>query len=183
MLLQYSAKYCITDVNECTDHNGGCSDTCTDNVGGFNCSCNDGFKLMKDKKGCKACPTGTWGKDCLRDCNCRDSDTACNETTGCAECPGGFTGGDCHEDIDECTVNDPCDGHSTCSNTIGTFKCVCHAGYTQYNATVCQGKQHVITTLYNSYVMDATLVLFVCVLCPRLDCFNSNALNRPRLPS
>ena len=130
-----------------------------------------------------ACPTGTWGKDCLRDCNCRDSDTACNETTGCAECPGGFTGGDCREDIDECKVNDPCDGHSTCSNTIGTFKCVCHAGYTQYNATVCQGKQHVITTLYNSYVMDATLVLFVCVLCPRLDCFNSNALNRPRLPS
>ena len=86
-----------------------------------------------------ACPSGTWGEDCLRDCNCRDSDTACNETTGCAECPDGFTGGDCREDIDECKDNDPCDGHSTCSNTIGTFKCVCHAGYTEYNATVCEG--------------------------------------------
>jgi len=80
-----------------------------------------------------------WGQDCLRDCECRDIDTECNVTTGCAECPDGFQGGDCREDIDECTVNNPCDEHANCNNTIGTFKCVCHAGYTQYNATVCEG--------------------------------------------
>jgi len=80
-----------------------------------------------------------WGQDCLRDCECRDIDTECNVTTGCAECPDGFQGGDCRDDIDECTVNNPCDEHANCNNTIGTFKCVCHAGYTQYNATVCEG--------------------------------------------
>ncbi|KAK2162840.1 hypothetical protein NP493_1501g01086 [Ridgeia piscesae] len=131
-------KTCAIDDDECQQNRGGCNHICNNFDGGFNCSCDDGFQLMKDKKGCKPCPSGTWGKDCLRDCNCRDSDTACNVKTGCAECPDGFTGGDCRKDINECNVNDPCDGHSTCSNTIGTFKCVCHAGYTQYNATVCQ---------------------------------------------
>ncbi|KAI0207726.1 hypothetical protein LSAT2_007708 [Lamellibrachia satsuma] len=101
------------------------------------CSCNDGSQLMNDKKGCKPCPSGTWGKDCLRDCNCRDSDTNCNVTNGCAECPAGFKGGDCHDDIDEC-ANSPCDEHATCNNTVGTFKCICQAGFTQYNDTTCQ---------------------------------------------
>ncbi|KAK2157850.1 hypothetical protein NP493_1845g00018 [Ridgeia piscesae] len=84
-----------------------------------------------------ACLSGTWGKDCLRDCNCRNIDTVCNETSGCADCLDGFEGGDCHNDINECD-NNPCDDHANCSNTIGTYKCVCHAGYTQYNSTVCE---------------------------------------------
>ena len=113
-----------------------------------------------------ACPSGTWGKDCLRDCNCRNSTTKCDVTSGCAECPDGFDGGDCRKDKDECKDNDPCDEHSTCSNTIGTFKCVCQAGYTQYSATVCQGKQ---TCDYNfiKYLRDGcnTCVIRVCVWC------------------
>ncbi|KAI0210407.1 Mucin-like protein [Lamellibrachia satsuma] len=126
------------DTNECSTTNGGCAHRCTNFDGGFNCSCNDGYQLMNDKIQCKPCPSGTWGKDCLRDCNCQDSDTECNMTTGCGECSAGFTGGDCHDDIDECTINNPCDSHATCNNTIGTFKCVCQTGFTQYNATVCQ---------------------------------------------
>ena len=87
-----------------------------------------------------ACLSGTWGKDCKRDCNCRDSDTVCNVTAGCEKCPAGFEGGDCHADIDECAGDDnPCDEHAKCTNTIGTFKCMCQAGFTQFNATVCQG--------------------------------------------
>ncbi|KAI0235226.1 Mucin-like protein, partial [Lamellibrachia satsuma] len=125
------------DVDECGMRNGGCVHNCTNFEGGFNCSCNDGFRLMNDKKGCKPCQSGTWGKDCLLDCNCLNSDTVCDITTGCAECPVGFTGGDCRVDIDEC-ANSPCDEHATCNNTIGTFKCVCQAGYTQYNSTTCQ---------------------------------------------
>ena len=86
-----------------------------------------------------ACPSGTWGRDCQRDCSCRDINTVCNETTGCAECPEGFKGGDCHEDIDECVTSDPCDKHANCSNTVGTFKCICAAGFTLVNTTACQG--------------------------------------------
>ena len=74
-------------------------------------------------------------------------DTVCNETTGCEACPAGFEGGDCHEDINECLNNDPCDDHANCSNTIGTFKCICDAGFTQYNDTVCQGNMCINYTL------------------------------------
>ncbi|KAK2161636.1 hypothetical protein NP493_1568g00016 [Ridgeia piscesae] len=134
-------QLCITDIDECLTNTGGCAHICTNFDGGFNCSCSEGFKLMNDKKGCKPCPSGTWGKDCLHDCSCRDSDTECNVTTGCAECPAGFQGADCHEDIDECTDNNPCGDNANCTNTVGTFKCVCSGGFTQYNATTCHGME------------------------------------------
>ncbi|KAK2178081.1 hypothetical protein NP493_563g01009 [Ridgeia piscesae] len=127
------------DIDECLEKTAGCDHICTNFDGGFNCSCTDGFQLMNDKKICKPCPSGTWGKGCLRDCSCRDSDTECNATTGCAECPAGFEGADCQEDIDECTENNPCGDNANCINTVGTFKCVCSAGFTQYNATTCHG--------------------------------------------
>ena len=101
-----------------------------------------------------ACPSGTWGKDCQRDCSCLDINTECNETTGCAECPEGYTGGDCHDDIDECVTSDPCDKHANCSNTMGTFKCICDAGFTQFNATACQGIHKYIMNIWqlSSYI-------------------------------
>ncbi|KAI0225835.1 Mucin-like protein [Lamellibrachia satsuma] len=132
-------SFSCSDINECLTSNGGCVNNCTNVNGGFSCSCYDGFQLTNDKKGCNPCLSGTWGKDCKRDCNCRDSDTVCNVTTGCEECPAGFKGGDCHTDIDECAGDDnPCAEHANCTNTIGTFKCMCQAGFTQFNATVCQ---------------------------------------------
>ncbi|KAK2181108.1 hypothetical protein NP493_410g01020 [Ridgeia piscesae] len=129
---------CTMDVDECAGNNGWCEFICTNFDGGFNCSCNDGFQLMNDKKHCQSCPSGTWGKDCLRECSCRDSDTECNVTTGCDKCPDGFMGPDCHVDVDECRDNSTCDSQATCSNTVGTYKCVCHSGFTQYNTTTCQ---------------------------------------------
>ena len=87
-----------------------------------------------------ACRSGTWGTDCLLDCKCRDYETKCDVRTGCAACPDGFTGGDCGKDIDECTHDNSCDDHSTCRNSIGTYKCVCHMGYTQNTTKTCRGK-------------------------------------------
>ncbi|KAK2190852.1 hypothetical protein NP493_66g04024 [Ridgeia piscesae] len=137
--LDNDSKSC-SDVDECMTNNGGCDHNCTNLDGTFSCSCYDGFQLMSDKMKCKPCLSGTWGKDCQRDCNCRDSDTVCKVTTGCEECPAGFSGGDCHDDINECDNRDnPCDEHANCTNTVGTFKCSCHVGFTQFNATVCQG--------------------------------------------
>ena len=106
-----------------------------------------------------ACPSGTWGTGCLRDCNCRHSGTECNVTTGCAECPPGFSGGDCHDDIDECSGNSPCDEHATCNNTIGTFKCVCQAGYTQHNGTACRGRSLCYPKLNPGYFVYFYVVL------------------------
>ncbi|KAI0238816.1 hypothetical protein LSAT2_010422 [Lamellibrachia satsuma] len=130
---------CSIDVDECSNNTAGCDHNCTNFDGGFNCSCNDGFQLMSDKISCTPCLSGTWGEDCKRLCNCRESDTVCNVTAGCEECAAGFTGGDCHEDIDECAGDEHrCDEHANCTNTVGTFKCTCHVGFTQFNATVCQ---------------------------------------------
>ncbi|KAK2151947.1 hypothetical protein NP493_2549g00003, partial [Ridgeia piscesae] len=149
-------KRSCDDVDECKTKKGGCDHSCTNFDGGFNCSCNDGFQLMKDKKGCKPCPSGYWGKDCLRDCSCREMVTVCNETSGCADCPDGFKGGDCQDDINECN-NNPCDEHANCTNTfdideccsspclnggtcknlVSKFRCSCVRGFT---GTVCEAE-------------------------------------------
>ena len=71
-------------------------------------------------------------------------------TTGCDKCPDGFMGPDCHVDVDECRDNSTCDSQATCSNTVGTYKCVCHSGFTQYNTTTCQGRPlHIHSVLTN----------------------------------
>ena len=102
-----------------------------------------------------ACRSGTWGKDCLLVCKCRDQDTTCDVTTGCAACPDGFTGGECGKDIDECTHGNSCDDHSTCRNSIGTYKCVCHMGYTQNTTKTCRGKLLFVRVSYIGHVSFA----------------------------
>ena len=42
-------------------------------------------------------------------------------------------------DIDECANNtDNCDVNAYCNNTVGSYNCTCHAGYTG-NGTTCIG--------------------------------------------
>ena len=40
------------DINECSEENGGCSQTCTNTEGSFNCGCNTGFVLDSDGATC-----------------------------------------------------------------------------------------------------------------------------------
>jgi len=48
----------------------------------------------------------------------------------CTGCPG-YTGRDCDVDIDECALGtDDCDDNAKCTNTIGSFTCVCRADFT-----------------------------------------------------
>ena len=41
-------------------------------------------------------------------------------------------------DIDECVQQSPCDQNATCTNTPGSFTCVCNEGYTG-DGTTCTG--------------------------------------------
>ena len=85
-----------------------------------------------------ACAKGKWGPQCSRLCNCESPTTTCDPGSGCAKCPPGFTGGDCYEDLNECDTN-PCGANANCTNSVGTFRCDCHAGYVQENPTKCVG--------------------------------------------
>ena len=47
-----SALY-ISDVNECSVGNGGCSQVCNNTFGSFICDCNEGYELDNDGVTCK----------------------------------------------------------------------------------------------------------------------------------
>ena len=44
--------YSISDINECTLGNGGCSQNCINTIGSYHCSCNSGYLLDADLKSC-----------------------------------------------------------------------------------------------------------------------------------
>lgn len=51
-------------------------------------------------------------------------------------------------DVDECAESPAvCDGQGECENTLGSYKCVCRAGY-RGNGTHCAGKQLPLTSLH-----------------------------------
>ena len=42
----------ISDINECVENNGGCSDECINTRGSFECKCPNGYTLDLDMKTC-----------------------------------------------------------------------------------------------------------------------------------
>ena len=48
-------------------------------------------------------------------------------------------------DIDECQEQSPCDSNAQCTNTIGSFTCVCNEGYSGDGRT-CTGQFDVLIT-------------------------------------
>ena len=45
-------SYLITDINECSDSNGGCDDDCINTIGSFFCECDSGYALQSNGKTC-----------------------------------------------------------------------------------------------------------------------------------
>ena len=76
------------------------------------------------------CPAQYWGQNCETLCRCDAHE--CNEVSGCTSCTlyPGWTGPNCDEDINECVnATHYCGSNSDCTNTNGSFMCVCHNWY------------------------------------------------------
>uniref|UniRef100_UPI00358DE755 transmembrane cell adhesion receptor mua-3-like isoform X4 n=1 Tax=Myxine glutinosa TaxID=7769 RepID=UPI00358DE755 len=114
-----------TDINECQEGNGGCSQVCDNTVGNFSCSCYTGYNFTAGNPNectdIDECTT-------LRECH---PNATCSNTIGsfsCA-CKSGFKGnGMSCIDINECIVsNGGCS--QECHNTGGGFYCSCQTGF------------------------------------------------------
>tara|TARA_B100000575_G_scaffold102752_1_gene81876 strand:+ start:37 stop:1881 length:1845 start_codon:yes stop_codon:yes gene_type:complete len=61
---------------------------------------------------------------------------------------------DC-EDIDECaTGTDNCDTNAACTNTIGSFSCVCNSSYTGDGVTCSENTCTAFGTIPDGYILD-----------------------------
>ena len=98
------------------------------------------------------CPEGTYGAGCSQNCTCNTLNTAlCNSTTGACVCKAGWEGETCSDDVDECDTSPAsltvCPDHSVCTNTNGSFLCLCLKGFYK-SQSLCLGKDKFILTLY-----------------------------------
>ena len=98
------------------------------------------------------CPEGTYGAGCSQNCTCNTLNTAlCNSTTGACVCKAGWEGETCSDDVDECNTSPAsltmCPDHSVCTNTNGSFLCLCLKGFYK-SQSLCLGKDKFILTLY-----------------------------------
>ena len=42
----------VSDINECSENDGGCEQNCENSHGSFVCKCNSGYQLNLDKRNC-----------------------------------------------------------------------------------------------------------------------------------
>lgn len=136
---------CSLDINECLTANGGCEHNCTNTVGGHNCSCLPGFELNDNNLNCtsKYAYMATYVHTCMCECVILVS---CSVISKGARYVTVF-----YLDINECTEGTHnCDGNATCTDTDGSFDCVCNTGYTG-NGTDCAGKLLLYTYEHTDY--------------------------------
>ncbi|XP_012781774.2 growth arrest-specific protein 6 [Ochotona princeps] len=115
----WGGRLCDSDVDECSQNNGGCSQVCHNQPGSFHCACHSGFALGSDGS------------------TCRDVDECADVSTcGSAQCenlPGsyscmcdpGYTYNSQEKaclDVDECQQG-RCE--QTCVNAPGSYTCHC----------------------------------------------------------
>ncbi|XP_025082483.1 multiple epidermal growth factor-like domains protein 11 [Pomacea canaliculata] len=124
---------CTVDIDECSTNSSTCSgqqEVCTNTLGGYVCGCADGYQKNASNL-CDVCATRFFGKDCSSICTCVTQNTVnCSNVDGACACKSGWRGKNCSEDVDECTQTPSlCVANSTCSNSPGSYRCVCNPGY------------------------------------------------------
>uniref|UniRef100_A0A915CWE3 Uncharacterized protein n=1 Tax=Ditylenchus dipsaci TaxID=166011 RepID=A0A915CWE3_9BILA len=139
--VQYIPRILFLNVNECDLDEGICAEgsECKNTQGNFECErrCESGFHASADGE-CIDLDECSLGLD-----NCEAS-TECYNIEGSFECIESCADGFYHntesicEDINECQLDDPCNQPMFCENLLGSFKCLCPAGFPIANDT-CQG--------------------------------------------
>lgn len=77
-----------------------------------------------------ACAPFMYGPACSRTCPCLKENTlTCDNLYGVCHCKPGWTGKDCSTDLDECLYVRNCTQNSECTNTPGSYQCLCVDGY------------------------------------------------------
>ena len=101
----------FSDVNECDDNNGGCSQACNNTAGNYYCECHNGYHFIANST--SNC-TGIWSHLKNED----DTKFVCLDTNECLNNNGG-----CEQ---------------VCTNTDGSFYCTCNSGYN--GSIFCSGQ-------------------------------------------
>ena len=91
----------VSDINECSEYNGGCDHTCTNFNGSYSCACDNGYTLHNDNHSC----FGKYTNHLFYGLNNNN-----------------------FADINECTTDNGDCEHS-CVNIDGSYKCTCDNGY------------------------------------------------------
>ena len=91
----------VTDIDECTDNNGGCSQICTNFPGSFECECHDGYHFLENSTSHCTGMILNYIKYVINR-TISDTNECLNNNGGC---------------------------HQICTNTNGSFLCLCQSGY------------------------------------------------------
>uniref|UniRef100_K9IVL3 Egf-like module containing, mucin-like, hormone receptor-like 1 n=1 Tax=Sus scrofa TaxID=9823 RepID=K9IVL3_PIG len=152
-ILGKKGRFICTDVNECANPKT-CPEhaICRNSVGSYSCVCKSGFESSTGKMGIQG-P----GETCRDIDECSQSPPACGPHSVCRNLPGSYkcsclpgfsspTGDDwipakggrfACVDINECLQSGVCPEHSQCTNSLGSYSCSCHVGFTSTNS-ICE---------------------------------------------
>eukprot|EP00933_Yihiella_yeosuensis_P080566 TRINITY_DN94014_c0_g1_i1.p1 TRINITY_DN94014_c0_g1~~TRINITY_DN94014_c0_g1_i1.p1 ORF type:complete len:1178 (+),score=165.71 TRINITY_DN94014_c0_g1_i1:31-3564(+) len=146
------------DINECIRGNHTCraANPCVNTPGSFQCACSLGFKgTLPVCQDIDECAGGN------HTCKNIQAGVICNNTEGSFECVCGNGWDDMDvtgsgvaacSNVNECNMTGRnsttqlhnCHAGATCNDTIGSFSCVCNAGYTG-NGTFCEDVNECVT--------------------------------------
>ena len=85
------------------------------------------------------CPEFMHGYKCQSNCTCNiNHTTSCDHVNGTCNCLSGWQGNTCDDDVKECDQH-PCGQHANCTNTPGSFDCICLDGYSNHTGSGCTG--------------------------------------------